>query len=261
MPYRIGNIAPFDETTPPSHYGGTERVVSDRVRRLALRGHHVVLYAAGGSLAPDGVELVTCTDGPIRLTPIASDPEKRMRAAEVALERAVRDIAGRQQELDVVINDFGPQALALRRKYGISVPFISVLHGPIVPQDAEAYRQFPDDPLVCISDSQRRDAERAGLHVVARVYNGIDLKRHTYPLPADQDPLGGLPFQPPDRYATAMGVHTPNKGTGDAICIARAVGIPLLIAGKIDPTNTQYYDQQIRPYLGDDVIDIGEATD
>ena len=42
----IAEIAPLAESVPPSHYGGTERVLTDELVGL---GDKVTLFASGGS--------------------------------------------------------------------------------------------------------------------------------------------------------------------------------------------------------------------
>jgi hypothetical protein len=45
----IAEIAPLTESVPPSHYGGTERVVSWLTDELVGLGDKVTLFASGGS--------------------------------------------------------------------------------------------------------------------------------------------------------------------------------------------------------------------
>jgi hypothetical protein len=45
----IAEIAPLAESVPPSHYGGTERVVSWLADELVSLGDKVTLFASGGS--------------------------------------------------------------------------------------------------------------------------------------------------------------------------------------------------------------------
>ena len=47
---RIAQIAPLDESVPPRHYGGTERVVSYLTEELVAQGHDVALFASGDSV-------------------------------------------------------------------------------------------------------------------------------------------------------------------------------------------------------------------
>ena len=48
-PLKIAMVAPLAESVPPSHYGGTERVVSVLTEELVRRGHDVTLFASGDS--------------------------------------------------------------------------------------------------------------------------------------------------------------------------------------------------------------------
>jgi hypothetical protein len=46
----IAEIAPLAESVPPSHYGGTERVVSWLTDELVGLGEKVTLFASGRSM-------------------------------------------------------------------------------------------------------------------------------------------------------------------------------------------------------------------
>ena len=59
----IAEIAPLAESVPPSHYGGTERVLTDELVGL---GDKVTLFASGGSKIM--AELVPISPKPLRLS-------------------------------------------------------------------------------------------------------------------------------------------------------------------------------------------------
>ena len=48
----IAEIAPLAESVPPSHYGGTERVVSWLSDELVSLGEKITLFASGGGSGP-----------------------------------------------------------------------------------------------------------------------------------------------------------------------------------------------------------------
>lgn len=48
----IGLLSPPWAAVPPPAYGGTEGVVGELARGLAVAGHEVVLYATGDSIVP-----------------------------------------------------------------------------------------------------------------------------------------------------------------------------------------------------------------
>lgn len=65
-PLSIALISSLCQTTPPSTYGGVERVVAIHAAELARRGHRVVVFAATGSAQP-GVSTVPF--GPVGIWP------------------------------------------------------------------------------------------------------------------------------------------------------------------------------------------------
>ena len=63
-------------------------------------------------------------------------------------------------------------------------------------------------------------------------------------------------------YLAFLGRIAPEKGPDHAIRIARACGIPLRIAAKVDKADQHYFDAVIRPMLdGPGVEMIGEISD
>jgi glycosyltransferase involved in cell wall biosynthesis len=113
---------------------------------------------------------------------------------------------------------------------------LSTLHGR---QDhfelREFYTTFPDLPLVSISDAQRAPIPSANF--AGTVLHGI---------PAD---LLAPSFRPAGSYLAFVGRISPEKGVDRAIEIARAVGMPLKIAAKVDRADEIYFREQIAPLL------------
>ena len=54
---KIAQVAPLIERVPPSHYGGTERIVSYLTEELVKLGHDVTLFASGDSITSLGTRL------------------------------------------------------------------------------------------------------------------------------------------------------------------------------------------------------------
>ena len=89
----IAEIAPLAESVPPSHYGGTERVVSWLTDELVGLGDKVTLFASGGSNTK--AELVAISPKPLRLSRPPIDPMS-------ALTALLEGVARRAQEFDVI---------------------------------------------------------------------------------------------------------------------------------------------------------------
>ena len=103
-------------------------------------------------------------------------------------------------------------------------------------------------PLVSISDAQRHPV--SGANFVATILHGI---------PSD---LHAPTYSAQGRYLAFLGRISPEKRADRAIEIARACGIPLKIAAKIDKVDEGYFREVIAPLLdGDGVEFIGEIND
>src|SRR3954463_2075494 len=103
-------------------------------------------------------------------------------------------------------------------------------------------------PLVSISNAQRRPVPKANF--ISTVYHGI---------PAD---LHKPVFNPSGGYVAFLGRISPEKRPDRAIAIARALGIPLKIAAKVDRADEAYFRTIIEPLLeGPGVEFIGEINE
>ncbi len=235
---KIAQIAPLYESVPPRLYGGTERVVSYLTEALIDLGHEVTLFASEDSVTR--AELIPCAKTALRLNDSVRDP---ITYYVLMLERV------RRQAHRFDIMHFHIDALHFPLFRDRSRQTVTTLHGR---QDfiemSMLYRSFPEMPLVSISLSQRQPLPDANF--VGNVLHGlpIDLLKPTY------DPRGG--------YLAFLGRLSPEKGPDRAIAIARAVGMPLKIAAKIDKADEPYFRATIAPLLvGGDVEFVGEINE
>lgn len=232
---RIGMIAPIWETTPPTGYGGIERVVDLLVRGMRARGHEVALFATGDSpAAQEG-----CWTEPIALRKLGYDTWSCQMAEALHLSNAM----GRHREFDVMHNHVGPLGNAFAEACGARM--LTTLHGPFIPHNLRYFLGFAHHAYVSISDSQREGCR--DLNYLGTIYNGIETA--SYRLGAKQG------------YLLFLGRISPEKGTHLAIAAAREVGLPLILAGKVDPFDAEYYAQEVEPHIdGERVRFIGEVA-
>jgi glycosyltransferase involved in cell wall biosynthesis len=228
----VAMVAPPWFTIPPQAYGGVEQVVADITRSLVARGHRVTLVGAGQHDTPAEF-LQTYPEPP-------SDRLGEPLPELIHAATAARLLA----DLDVdIVHDHtlaGPMAAA-----GRHVPTVATMHGPMDGELADYYRVLGDDvALVAISDAQR--ALAPDLNWIATVYNGID--------------VASFPFQEEkEDWLLFVGRFSPEKGPHNAIDAARAVGMPIVLAGKVnEPAEQEYFDEEIRPRLSKDATYIGE---
>ena len=234
---RIAQIAPLHEAVPPKLYGGTERVVSFLTEELVALGHDVTLFASGDSIT--SAQLEPIWPRALRLDPAIRDPiAPHMLLMEAARRRA--------DDFDVLHfhMDYWSFSLFGRQR----TPFVTTMHGRLdLPELQPVFNTFPHVPIVSISDSQRRPLPQA--NYVRTVHHGLPANLLT-PQPGKQE------------YLAFLGRIAPEKGPDKAIRIARAAGIPLKIAAKVDRVDQVYFDSVIRPMLADGGVEmIGEIGD
>ena len=233
---RIAQIAPLTEAVPPKLYGGTERVVSWLTESLAGLGHEVTLFASGDSITAAKLEAV-CPRA-LRLAGAGDAHALHMMMIELVARRAA--------EFDLIHFhlDYFPFSLFLRQR----TPFLTTLHGRLdLPEYKPLFGVFPSAPVVSISNAQRLPLPRANW--LGTVHHG--LPRHLL------TPQGECPT-----YLAFLGRASPEKGLDLAIAIALKCGIPLKIAAKVDSVDSAYFNETIRPMLGQDGVEfIGEIGD
>ena len=235
---KIAQIAPLMESVPPRLYGGTERIVSYLTDELVRLGHDVTLFASGDSVS--SAKLVPCVPQALRLDHNVRDP---IPYYMLMLDR-VRDHA---DEFDILHFHIDQFHFPLFRPDAHRV--ITTVHGrQDLPDHKGFYVRFADMPLVSISDAQRAPISRANF--VATVHHGI---------PSD---LHRPSFEVRDGYLAFLGRISPEKRPDRAIEIARAAGLPLKIAAKVDKVDEAYFRERIEPLLKDPLIEfLGEINE
>jgi glycosyltransferase involved in cell wall biosynthesis len=140
--------------------------------------------------------------------------------------------------------DYYPFSLFCRQP----VPFVTTLHGRLdLPEHEPVFATFPTQPVISISDSQRRPVPRANW--IRTIYHGLPRELL-------------MPVATTPSYFVFLGRIAPEKGIDRAISIARRCGMPLRIAAKIDKMDREYFNEKIRPQLdGRNIEYIGEITD
>ena len=198
---RIALVSTPFVAVPPRGYGGTELVVHELQRGLALAGHDVTLFATGDSEGPD-VRFVADR---------AAWPPDEGLEAEHALF-AAREIAG--GDFDLVhahVPSFVPYAAAL------PLPVVYTLHHAADARLAALYARHPEVTYVAIS---RRQAQLLQVGDGPVVHHGLDPERH----PAGRGEGG---------YAMFIGRLAWCKAPDVAIGAARSAGCELVVAGSL----------------------------
>ena len=230
---RIGLIAPPFISVPPKDYGGTELFIAQLAEGLYKRGIEVVVYTNGESTV--GVEKRWIH--PAAQWPIKVDGHAFLKDAEHCAW-AMQDGASYCDLLHV----HAAPALTYTRFLG--VPIVCTLHGPHDPILSSVYARYPKVHYVCISDSQCRQESMPRMRTI---HHGIDLA--CYELRAQKQ-----------QYLSFIGRIAPIKGVHLAIDVAKRAGIPLKIAGDVQPMYRDYFQAKIKPQIDGQFIEyIGLA--
>jgi glycosyltransferase involved in cell wall biosynthesis len=235
---RILQIAPLWEDVPPPAYGGTEAVVSLLTETLVAQGHDVTLAASGTSQT--SAHLLATYDRSLRT---ADDLADRNPYDWMHIANALAHARG----YDIVHNHAGELAMALSAC--IDVPILTTMHCLTTPDTKFIWDRY-DGAFNTISRSQRG----AMLPVcgparfMGHVYNAIDVATFPFQAKKTEDLL-------------FLSRIAPEKGAHQAVAVAKASGRRLILAGKVDRFNRDYFEEVIRDLIdGDQIIFVGEAN-
>lgn len=225
---RLALLGPIAWRTPPRDYGPWELVTGLLADGLAERGVDVTLFATLDSIT------LAKLDG-VCARPYEEDGELDGRIWE-ALH--VAHALGRSAEFDLIHNHLDWLPLAFS---GLArAPIVTTVHGFSSPRILPAYLRS-GSAFVSISDADRAPA----LDYVATVHHGVD----TAALPFSATAGDGL---------VCFGRIHPDKGTAQAIEIARGAGRPLVLCGPVQ--DRRYFAEEIEPHVdGDRVRYLGSV--
>ncbi len=229
---KIAQVSPLWERVPPPAYGGIEAVVALLADQLVRNGHEVTLYAAGDSVTLASLRSVVASS--IRAKGCASSlPYDLVQATALVRESS---------RYDVIHNHCGELLMAFAPL--IEAPMLTTAHGPMVADTQVVWDHYPGYfNTISVSEKDGFPDQR----YLGVVYNGIDVD--SYPFQSNKDD-----------YLLFLGRVSEEKGTHLAIDVAQQVGRRLVIAGKVDRVDRDYYESKVAPRVdGVHVRYVGEA--
>lgn len=230
---KIALIAPPFIAVPPRKYGGTELFLAELAAGLSSKGVELILYTNGESTLPVPIKWLYEQEQ----WPLNSEADATLKGMNHDAW-AVRDALS---WADIIHMNNAP-GLALSRF--VDVPMLYTVHHALDKSFAGYYCGFPDVSYATISDFQRTKLD---LPRIRTIHHGIDLSKYGYQ-------------EKKENYFTFLGRIAPPKGTHLAIEIAQKTGIPLKIAGEIQPIYRDYWERMIKPEVDGRFIEyVGEV--
>ena len=228
---RIAVLAPISWSVPPAHYGPWEQFASLLTEGLAARGHEVTLFATGSSRTAANLVSVVPTGW-------SEDPSIDPKVAECTHIAAAFE---RADDFDIIHNSFDFLPLTYSRL--VRTPVVTTIHGFSSPRIVPVYERYDDHvTYVAISDADRHPS----LRYAATIHHGID---------TDAFALHGSP----GAHLLFFGRIHPDKGTAEAIEVARRTGRRLVIAGIVQ--DEAYFSAHVAPHLdGDQIAYVGPVA-
>ena len=215
--------------TQPRHYGPWEQVASNIAEGLVKRGVEVTLFAAGDSITAGKLESI-CEQG---------FEENRNQDYKVLECLHISNLMEKASEFDLIHNNF--DFLPLTYSALIKTPLITTIHGFSSQKIIPVFKKYNSiGNYVSISNADRSPE----LDYIATVYNGLNIHDFDF-------------VEQPEDYLLYFGRIHHDKGTAEAISIAKKSKRKLLIAGIIQDEG--YFKEKIEPELNDQIQYIGHA--
>jgi len=226
---KVAVLSPVAWRTPPRHYGPWEQIASNIAEGLVKLGVDVSLFATGDSITAG--ELFSVSD--------SGYEEDRGQDAKVLECLHISNLMERAGGFDIIHNNF--DFLPLTYSALIKTPMITTIHGFSSPQIIPVFKKYNSiGHYVSISNANRSPE----LHYMATVYNGINAKDFGF-------------NNEPQAYLLYFGRIHPDKGTAEAIAIAKNSKRKLMIAGLIQ--DEAYFKEKIEPELNAEIEYVGNA--
>ncbi len=237
---KIAQIAPLWFPIPPKKYGGTEWIIYHLCEGLTKMGHDVTLFASGDSKVP--CRLVKAHPKSLIEDGISwTDQTYNILNLSNTFKRA--------DEFDIIHTHIDLWETYFSQL--VKTPSVHTIHNPLYSskeKDSRLYilNQFKNNNYVAISNSHR-SLSRVKLNFVKTIYNGIRMKDFKF------NP------NPKDHFIWCARIDK-YKGIENAIKIALKAKIKLVLAGRLDISQKDYFDKKIKPFLGKQIKYIGEYS-
>ena len=249
---RIAILGSVALSVPPPAQGGTEWIAYHQAKGLSEKGHEILLIAAQGTATNfqnTQVKVIEVGKGDVvagsnreQVSQGFVESSRKLRLEAVYLSQVAQKLVDLKDDYDVILNNMRGEAIFLPTAKLLGKPFVNVMHLNLFPELAELFLQF-NTKVITISNAQRKDFPN--LNYVSTVYNGVDVNQFTFdPIPSD--------------YLLMMGAIGRHKNQGEAIAVAKELGIKLVLAGKI--SQQDYFDELKKDIDGEQIKYLSEIS-
>ncbi|MCH8568422.1 MAG: glycosyltransferase family 4 protein [Balneolales bacterium] len=227
---KVAILSPIAWRTPPVKYGPWELVASNIAEALIEKKIDVTLFATANSITKGRLEFVAKQG-------YAEKPETDPKVWECL---HISNLMEQADRFDIIHNHFDFLPLTYSRL--IKTPMLTTIHGFSSPNILPVYKKYnADNNYVSISNADRSPE----LDYIATIYNGLNINEFTF-------------REAPKEYLLFFGRIHPEKGTHEAIQIAKKSGRKLIISGLIQ--DQEYFENKVNPYINnDDIVYVGNS--
>ena len=218
---RVAMLSSISWRTPPRAYGPWELVTSLLTEALIKRGVDVTLFATLDSITAGELDGI-CPTG------YSEDQSLNPKVFEALHIAHCFERAG---EFDLIHNQADFMPLIFSRM--VTTPIVTTIHGFSSPEILPVFQRYDErSAYVAISNADRDPS----LTYAATIHHGIPIDQFPF------DPIGSddLLF---------FGRFHPDKGAGEAVRAARAVGKKLVMAGIVQ--DAEYFAREVAPFIDD----------
>lgn len=229
-PLRIAQVAPVWTSVPPTEYGGAEQVVHWLTEGLIRDGCEVTLFASGDSRT-SAVLHSTC-DRNLLVKMADREAYAYEPYANATLVEALR-MADR---FDVIHCHLGAAFIPMATL--CPTPMLYTVHAGLdLADELWILERYPDVPIAALSHSQVAAVSAARRRNIDVIYHGCDF-----------DEYQGSTA--PGDYLLFLSRMSSYKNPAGAIRVARAVGMPIILAGKpMTQAEERYFDEEVQPLV------------
>ena len=231
---RIAQLSSLWTPIPPLAYGGIERVMKLLIDELVARAHHVTLFSSADCTTAAALHPV-CE---MNLTELTA--ANRAYLFEYYANSMVAEVLQQAADFDIIHYHVGTAWIPFAALS--PTPSLFTLHTSPTVDDEWIFRRWPGVPVAGIS---RRQMHGPGLRL-----------GRNFPVVANACDFDAFdPSYERGEYLAFLGRMGPGKNPLDAIRIAHAAGMPLVLAGQ--PQNGPeeiYFAEQIKPLIDGEVV-------